>query len=644
MFAELAHYLFILGITSVFVAGTLALFCLRFSKTKDPLLEGFPPALCVLAFISILASTGLLAYSFYTNDFSVRYVAQHSNSALPLPFKLAAVWGGHEGSFLFMVLTLSGWTALISTRLRDVSQTFRLTNIAVLCWLISLLGIYCLYLSNPFLRDPSFPLEGRDLNPMLQDVGLIVHPPLLYLGYIGFAIPFSLAIAAMTTPVNIKEWAHVCRNWALPSWAFLTAGIAVGAWWAYNELGWGGWWFWDPVENASLLPWLTATALIHCLIMTERKKTLLAWSLLLAIITFALSILGTFIVRSGVLTSVHAFATDPMRGSGLLIILTLILLPAVYLYALNASRLIVRSNVNVHADKLSLLMLCGAGILFSMMLIVMLGTFYPLIYSALGLGTLSVGAPYFNSLFVPLVFACAFLASIALLLKQKRWHIAGCITLSITSGILCTVYFANIYAVPFSALATLAFSVAFCLLYSTSYAALSQKKKRNVLAFSLGHIGVALSIIGATMLSTFSDELSLRMQSGEKVIVGQYSFLHSGSSWHIGPNFTAEKITFVVNDQSDHPIAVSAEKRLYTVRSMNMSEAGIYRDGVTDIYITLGTKFNANAYAVRIQIKPGIHLLWLGACLMAIAGLIATAKVVYLRKHERKPRYQGLPQ
>ncbi|MDD1779890.1 heme lyase CcmF/NrfE family subunit [Enterovibrio sp. ZSDZ35] len=643
MLAELGHFLFILGIASSCTAGLLALLPARVLNSTDTIIEDFPAILSITAFVSMLMATLLLAYCFYADDFSVRYVAQHSNSALPIPFKLAAVWGGHEGSFLFMVLTLSGWTAIISTRLRDFSRAFRKANLATLCGLLSMLGIYCLFLSNPFLRDPTFPTAGRDLNPMLQDVGLIIHPPLLYLGYIGFAVPFSLSIAGIAAPIAIKKWAAVCRVWVSAAWAFLTAGIAVGAWWAYNELGWGGWWFWDPVENASLLPWLTATALLHCLIVTEKKQTLLPWSLLLAIVTFSLSILGTFIVRSGVLTSVHAFASDPMRGTGLLIIFTLVLIPALVFYAIRGPRLFVLQKSPTQIDSLSFFMLGAAGFLVSMMLIVMLGTFYPLIYNALGLGTLSVGAPYFNSLFVPLTLACAILAGSALLLRRKKHTILAIFLLSTGCGWAASIYLAKAYNTALSPLAMLSFSCAFFLVLTAVHSTLTHTMRAKAFPMLLGHSGFAVAIVGATMLSTYSEELSLKMREGDRTVVGEYSVTHAGSSWHIGPNYTAERISFSLKTETKSSFSVAAEKRHYTVRTMNMSEAGIYGDGFNDIYITLGTKFDATTYAVRIQIKPGIPFLWLGACLMAMAGLSVVLGQVRRQFDKRNETVRGQP-
>ncbi|KKD58651.1 hypothetical protein RN22_20015 [Grimontia sp. AD028] len=623
MLAEIGHILLILGIASTMVASLLS----GCSMLKTPVtgLSNLVPQLLSIGFSAILMATFILAACFYLDDFSVRYVAQHSNSALPIAFKIAAVWGGHEGSFLFMVLALSGWSSLVSKDKRLPADYANATRF-VLSTTVLLLGIYCLWLSNPFLRQIPSPLEGRDLNPMLQDIGLILHPPLLYMGYIGFAVPFAFAIAALLTRSPAKVWVGQCRQWTLMTWAFLTVGIGIGSWWAYHELGWGGWWFWDPVENASLLPWLTATALIHCLIATERNNKLVSWSLLLAIITFALSILGTFIVRSGVLTSVHAFASDPMRGSGLLLILTILLIPSLFLFALRGAHLAKDSSVNMGGNTLALWMTISAGLLSSMMLIVMLGTFYPMVYAAMGLGTLSVGAPYFNSLFAPLAIIVAFSAAYS---TVQRLSLPRQIALLLIASLiaLATNYaLSRFYQIPFSVLVFFAILAGFVLLISGATAITTQAKTLRTWVMVLGHTGLAVTLLGATLLSGFSNETSLKMTRGSTVVLGTYSLIHQGSSWHIGPNYTAERITMEVRKNGSVIGHVKPEKRHYTVRTMNMSEAGVLRDVLSDVYVTLGSKFDANTYAVRIQIKPFVHLLWVGGFIMMLAGFLGALR------------------
>lgn len=627
MLAEIGHFLLILGIATTMVATLVSGYSML--QKSNSSFSGTVSRLITAGFFATLSATIILAVCFYLDDFSVRYIAQHSNSALPAVFKIAAVWGGHEGSFLFMVLALSGWSALVA---RDKKAPVNYANATsfVLSATVTLLGMYCLWLSNPFLRQIPTPLEGRDLNPMLQDVGLVLHPPLLYLGYVGFAVPFAFAVAALLTNTQAKIWVRQCRQWTLATWAFLTVGIAIGSWWAYHELGWGGWWFWDPVENASLLPWLTATALVHCLVVTERHNKLVGWTLLLAIVTFALSILGTFIVRSGVLTSVHAFAADPNRGTGLLLILMVLLLPALSLFSFRAP-LLTKDNAPITGwNNLSLWMMIAAGLLSSMMLIVMLGTFYPMVYAAMGLGTLSVGTPYFNSLFVPLVILAAFSASYSAVRHLAKRRI-GAFFLTVSFVALAANYaLSHLYQTPFSFIVLLAILAALLLLVSSAYVLVTQARQYKVWVMVLGHAGLAITLLGATLLSGFSTETSLKMTQSATVNLGPYTVTHQGSSWHIGPNYTAERITLSVNKDGTFLGLVTPEKRHYTVRTMNMSEAGVFRDNLSDVYVTLGSKFDANTYAVRVQIKPYVHLLWAGGFIMMLAGFIGA-----FRKHQQ---------
>ncbi|MGF1770401.1 heme lyase CcmF/NrfE family subunit [Enterovibrio makurazakiensis] len=620
MLSEIGHCLLIVGITSAFSSSVLGGLSLCFPNTTFKETASMTPWLATLAFFCLFTATAILAFSFINDDFSLQYVAQHSNSALPTPFKLAAVWGGHEGSFLFMVLALSGWSALVANN-KTLPEDYANAARFVLSTIVTLLGIYCLWLSNPFLRELPAALEGRDLNPMLQDIGLILHPPLLYLGYIGFAVPFAFAIAALLTQTPARAWADSCLRWALVTWAFLTVGIAIGSWWAYHELGWGGWWFWDPVENASLLPWLTATALIHCLVSTARNNTLVSWTLLLAIVTFALTILGTFIVRSGVLTSVHAFASAPMRGTGLLIILTVLLFPALLLFALRAANISHQDAEKSRWHPQRFWLMVAASLLCAMMLIVMLGTLYPMIYAAMGLGTLSVGAPYFNSLFVPLAVVSAFAATFSTARGLSKHKMRIGITVSLLVGCVITYLGTQYYQAPFSLMVSAALTASFSLIIATVYHWFNSSRTMAPIAMTLGHLSLAITIMGAALLDGFGSEISAKMQGNQHVYLGPYTVTHQGSSWHIGPNYTAERITLSVSKNGTEIGHVTPEKRHYTVRTMNMSEAGVLRDNFSDVYVTLGSKFDSDTFAVRVQIKPYVHLLWIGAFMMLIAGL-----------------------
>lgn len=653
MFPELGHLLLIAGVATSFVSSLIALFSLHNLRGATAPIYTLSVWSALISFSLILSSIVILGHGFISDDFSIAYVAQHSNRSLPDLFKIAAVWGGHEGSFLFMLLSLSGWNALLALQGKSLPTAFKTASLAVLSGLVVLLGVYCLLLSNPFIRQLPALLEGRDLNPMLQDIGLIFHPPLLYFGYIGFAAPLAFSVSALITQTPPAKWVQTSRQWTASAWAFLTAGIAIGAWWAYKELGWGGWWFWDPVENASLLPWLSATALLHCLIATQRDNALIAWSLLLSISTFSLSILGTFIVRSGVLTSVHAFASDPQRGTGLLIILMIVLLSSLLLFAFKAPQFCENEQQRIILGSRAFSMMCGAALLVTMALIVMIGTFYPMIYSSLSLGTLSVGAPYFNSLFVPIALVSGLLAafsSLAIKIKPTVLLIA-CLIIIVASAAL-SFWLANLYHVDFSFAVMLAISVAIALILSastrtrqslsaqclkqtpTNKSFLARGSARG--AMCIGHIGLALVFVSAAVMGEYSDEISLKMRKGASVNLGPYSITHQGNTWHIGPNYTAEQIPFLVRTNEITQAIITPEKRHYTARSLTMSEAGIWRDGLSDIYITLGNKFDANNYAVRVQFKPLVNLLWIGAGLIIITGFMSTLTLALSTKSQHR--------
>lgn len=374
--------------------------------------------LSLLTALFCILSISALGYGFYIDDFSIRYIAEHSNSALPVFFKIAAIWGGHEGSLLFWVLTLTLWVGLITLKRKSIEQSYLVRVLLVLNGLIVIFSAFTLFASNPFVIYANTPLEGRDLNPMLQDIGLIFHPPLLYLGYVGFAATFSFALAALMMKKVPSKWVGYARNWTLLAWLLLTAGISLGSWWAYYELGWGGWWFWDPVENVSLLPWLTSTALLHTLIASHKRKRLLKASIILALVTFCLSILGTFVVRSGVLTSVHAFAVDPTRGIILLLILFIVMLFSFSLYTVKSRQINSEPIQHFISRDFLFLVLCG---LFAIATVtVLLGTFYPMIFQILGLGNISVGAPYFNLLFVPMALIALGMMALSIFVQDRK--------------------------------------------------------------------------------------------------------------------------------------------------------------------------------------------------------------------------------
>lgn len=577
-----------------------------------------------------------LAYAFATNDFSLEYVAQHSNSNLPLFYKLAATWGGHEGSMLFWLFSLALWTALFACYNRHNDQRLVISTLVLMGMISFCFAVFILFLSNPFNRLYPIPLEGRDLNPMLQDIGLIVHPPLLYLGYVGLAVNFALVIAALIYQQFNAAFARLCRPWVLASWAFLTIGIVLGSWWAYYELGWGGWWFWDPVENASLMPWLVATALLHSLIVYEKRGILLYWVVLLSIFAFSLSLLGTFIVRSGVLASVHAFSIDPQRGHALLAIFLLFTLCGLLLFALRIKELHSIVRFQLFSKEAAFLF---ANILFSLAtFIVFTGTFYPMIYNMLGWGTISVGTPYFNRLIVPLIFILLILMLFSPYLHWQKLPFSSIkkVALYLLPAVIITLLQIlmeqnfNFSSPPLWAFICL--SLAWWLLLNTLCC--SQWKNKKQWPMRLAHIGVAISIIGGTMSNYYAKEISVKMSPGDTQTLHNYQFTYLGFRNEIGPNYTAERTFFVISQQDNLIAEVSAERRYYDVRTMNMSEVGIKWGWLSDLYIVMGNKISANEFAFRLHYKPYIRWLWFGGLLAMLGGFIAVWNA-------RKPKLKG---
>lgn len=577
---------------------------------------------CLFVTVAII----LLAYSFSQDDFSIMYIAQHSNSQLPFFFKIAALWGGHEGSILFWLFSLSLWAAFVAALHRRVDALINARVLAILGIIITGFCLFIIFLSNPFERIFPVPLEGRDLNPMLQDIGLIFHPPLLYLGYVGFAVNFAFAIAALLSGRMDSAIAHWSRPWALLSWVFLTAGIALGSWWAYYELGWGGWWFWDPVENASLMPWLLGTALLHSLIATEQRGIFSYWTLLLSIFTFSMSLLGTFIVRSGVLTSVHAFAIDPSRGIMLLLILAIAVIGALVIFAF-------RANVSFSEARFGFLskeaMLFLANVLLSIAtLTVLLGTFYPMFFTLLGLGSISVGAPYFNNTFTFPVLLSLFLMGIGALVRwkytpKKNFAILFIpLILAVIAGISVPLLLGGWYPVV-----AITVGLSFWLLFSWVITIKWMSLRR--LGIFLAHGGVAVMAIGAVLSSYYTKETSVRMGPGTEAELAGYHFTYKQTELLIGSNYTTEQASIEVRNSSSRIVALlEPERRHYNARAMLMSEPGIQWGVFGDLYSVMGEKMNDTDYAIRLYYKPFIRWIWFGSIFMMAGGLI----LLYHRK------------
>ena len=578
---------------------------------------------CFGIFTSV--SIGILAYSFAIDDFTLEYVAAHSNSQLPTFFKVAATWGGHEGSILFWLFTLSLWLVAFAFFSRKNDRTFSAQTLSLLGLICLGFAIFILFYSNPFGRAFPAPAEGRDLNPMLQDIGLIFHPPLLYVGYVGFAVNFAMSISALIFNRSAQAIARAMRTWVLVSWLFLTLGIVLGAWWAYYELGWGGWWFWDPVENASLMPWLLGLALLHSLMVTEKQGMFSYWTTLFSLLAFAFSVLGTFIVRSGALTSVHAFALDSSRGYVLLLIFFLLTVGSLSLFAL-------RTNTNESAVKFPLISKTGAILGLNIVLTVatvstFLGTFYPMLFQAMNWGSISVGAPYFNSIFLPLLTLVLFAMAGTLCLgwfKAYKKHFFKRLLLLIPAAVMAYGMIWNALqndsALRFHFFAYVLLTLAIWVLFVTLW----QNWVKVRLAYFgmiLAHCGVAIATMGAVMSSYFGSELGVRLAPQQSQQLGQFEFHYDRFSNEIGPNFTAEVAFFNVSKQGKPYAEIVPERRYYDVRTMTMSEVGLDAGFWGDLYIVMGDNLGKGEFTFRLHYKPLIRWLWLGGILMALGAL-----------------------
>ena len=584
-----------------------------------------------LQFPLLLASFVCLILSFLYDDFSLKYVSSNSNSSLPFYYKISATWAGHEGSMLLWCLILSFWMYLASKYSKSLDGRFRNSFLSILGLLNIGFLIFLAFTSNPFERNISIPIDGKDLNPLLQDFGLIIHPPMLYMGYVGLSVVFSFAVACLIHRDFSPELARWIRPWALASWSFLTLGIALGSWWAYYELGWGGWWFWDPVENASFMPWLITTALIHSLITCEQKSMFKNWTIILAILAFSLSVLGTFLVRSGILISVHSFANDPARGIYILLFLAAILGVALYIYFKNSS--FMNDNLKFKLLSRESFFLINNILLVTATFTILLGTIYPLILDLLGLEKISIGTPYYNAVFLPIMTPAIILAGyvpLMLYLKNKRnFELLKHIYLSVGIILLFTlpsIYFLDEYNM-LVLLGIFIFVWVICNLIYYIYKMYKESKNMNLLKNKLGmifsHIGLAVFVLGATVVESNNLEQELVMSPGQVVKLKNYQFKLNQLSEYEGPNYTSVKADFVIYRNDEIIAEVFPEKRLYNSSEMPMTEAGIAPKINGDLYITLGNLISENKWSVRIYFKPMVRLIWLGAILMFIGGIIS---------------------
>jgi len=631
MIPELGHFALILATIVALIQGVLPLTGTYLpSRSLQITLQSLARPMAILQFVLVALSFAALATAFLTNDFSVTYVAQHSNSLLPKPYQFAAVWGGHEGSLLLWVLLLAVWSMAVAL----FSKSLPLDMVARVLSVLGLISVgfllFILTTSSPFERLLPAALDGRDLNPLLQDPGLVIHPPMLYMGYVGMSVAFAFAVAALLSGRLDAAWARWSRPWTVIAWTFLTFGIGLGSWWAYYELGWGGWWFWDPVENASLMPWLVATALIHSLMVTEKRGSFKAWTVLLAIAAFSLSLLGTFLVRSGVLTSVHAFASDPKRGVFVLMFLAVVVGSSLTLFAWRAPRVTLGGRMELVSRESFLL--ANSVLLVVATGAVLLGTIYPLIIDALNMGKLSVGPPYFNAVFAPLLVPTVFLmvpGTIARWREAKVSEIAYTLRFSGLASLVLAV------ALPFvmggwSFGAMLGIFLGAWVGLGTLQQVVTRLRKPGRIGLSfwgqnVAHFGMAVLVVGVTGVNSYEVERDVRMHVNDVVTIAPYSFQLKSLGEVAGPNYKAVRADVEVKRGDEVIKILQPEKRRYFSSAMPMTEAGIDSGFMRDLYVSLGEPLDdaRTEWSMRVYYKPFVPWLWGGVLLMVLGGLFA---------------------
>ena len=663
MIPEIGHFSLILALTLAIAQGVLPI--LGAARGNSPLMAIARPA-AQGQFVFVAIGFTCLAWSFASNDFSVLNVATNSNSQLPLQYRIAATWGSHEGSMLLWVLMLAVWTAAVTLYSGHLPEAMAARVVGVMGLISTGFLLFMLLTSNPFTRLLPAAEDGRDLNPLLQDPGMVIHPPMLYMGYVGFSVAFAFAIAALLGGRLDATWARWSRPWTILAWCFLTCGIGLGSWWAYYELGWGGWWFWDPVEYASFMPWLVGTALLHSLAVTEKRGGFRSWTVLLAICAFSLSLLGTFLVRSGVLTSVHAFATDPRRGVFILAFLVVVIGGSLALFAWRAPRVGLGGSFEPVSRESMLLtnnvfLVVAAGS-------VLLGTLYPLFLDVLGLGKISVGPPYFEAVFVPLMTPALFLMGVG---PITRWKQAGAAELAHKLRWALAVSVVSAVLVPLAAggwsfsqwhpLVSFGLALAFWIFFSAlvnlreriarlpgSLFARLAAQPGGYFGMLVAHLGVAVFIVGVTVVKGYEVERDVRMAVGDTVSVGGYTFRFDGAQNAKGPNYRASRGTVRVSRDGKEFAVLRPEKRTYNVSNMPMTEADIDTGLFGDLYVSLGEPVDGGAWSVRIYYKPFVTWIWGGCAIMALGGLLALADRRYrmaARREEREtpPVVTGVP-
>jgi cytochrome c-type biogenesis protein CcmF len=653
MISEIGHLALILALTMALAQSILPLLGAHYGNTAwmslaRPAARG--------QFLFVVLAYGCLTWAFVNNDFSVLLAANHSNSSLPLIYRITAVWGNHEGSILLWSLILSGWTFAVASLSKQLDEPMAARVLGVMGLISCGFLLFTLLTSNPFERLLPAAPDGQDLNPLLQDPGMVIHPPMLYMGYVGFVVAFALAVAALLSGRLDAAWARWSRPWTTVAWCFLTVGIALGSFWAYYELGWGGWWFWDPVENASFMPWLAGTALMHSLAVTEKRGGFRMWTALLAIIAFSLSLLGTFIVRSGVLSSVHAFASDPARGIFILGFLALVVGGSLALFAWRAPS--VGAGGSFEPVSRESMLLANNVLLLVAAAAVLLGTLYPLVIDALGMGKLSVGPPYFAAVFVPLMTPALFLmgvgpltrwreASLISLARRLRWA-AGVSVIAALLACVATGHWTPMAGLGLLLSAWVASTAVLNLVerlrehpaprLSTRLAA----QPGSYWGMLLAHFGVAVFILGVTVVSSLTSENDVRMEPGQTAAVGGFDFKLEGISQVRGPNYTAARASIAVSKNGSPVTTLFPERRVYDVSRSAMTEVAIDRGFTRDLYVALGEPVSATAWSVRLHHKPLVDWIWGGCLLMAMGGLLAVLDRRYrVKRTAATPLPQG---
>jgi len=635
MIAELGHFALVLAFVVALLQSILPLAGVH---TGNLPLQRMARSLAPVQFLCLLLSFLGLTWAFIQNDFTLDYVSRQSNTQLPLEYKISAVWGGHEGSLLLWVLVLAGWGAAVAVFGRGLPREMTARVLAIMGMVNLAMMAFVLITSNPFRRLlPDFPMNGADLNPLLQDPGLIFHPPLLYMGYVGFTVPFAFAMAGLLGGRMDSAWARWSRPWTVAAWAFLTLGIALGSWWAYYELGWGGWWFWDPVENASFMPWLAGTALVHSLAVSEKRGVFKAWTVMLAILAFALSLLGTFLVRSGVLTSVHAFAADPERGLFVLGILVIVIGASLLVFALRAGHL--NSESRYQWVSREGFLLANNLLLITATTVVFLGTLFPLVADALKLGKISVGPPYFNTLFSPLALVLLAFLGVGPLVRWKRHDLrefavpflkiaAAALMLGVGLPLLLASHVPPLVALTL----VLCFWVLLSMLRDIALKARTAKQgfaaglrrlAPSYWGMQLAHLGLLVMVAGVALTTAYSIERDVRLSPGVSVEVEGHRFAWTGVQHVEGPNYSAERGEVKLYRGDTLVETLHPEKRRYNVSGQVMTEAAIDPGLFRDIYVAMGEPLEGDAWAVRVYYKPFIRWTWLGALIMVFGGMVS---------------------